>query len=134
MRPEPCCALGGRSPRDLFEAALRRPRWTGPSDHIGHGRDPAEKLEVIFYLDVDDGLVVRADYRATTCPTLLAYCELLAHWVAGRRTEEALALRAADLVAAVQGVPAHRQGRAALAVEALHAALNSDGERRSERR
>lgn len=78
---------------------------------------------MVIRLEVLNDVVAEADYRATTCATLLAYCELLSRMVRGKRTAEALGIRAQDLIQRVRGVPPYRHSRAALAIAALRAAL-----------
>lgn len=122
-----CCGnFSSGSLQDLLERALRRSHWRGPGTHTGSAHDPEEKLTVIMHVDVSKGRIVRIDYRATTCATLLAYCELLVNLVCGMSLDRVRRLKDTDLVERVRGVPPHRRARAALPIAALGAALASD--------
>lgn len=121
-----CCSHCNGSLKDLFEAALQRPRPRDFGNRAGRAADETQRLLVEIVLDIQDGVVSQAEFRATTCATLLAYCELLVRMVRGQRTLEALRIRAEDLVDRVRGVPPYRQSRASLAVAALRAALSQE--------
>lgn len=121
-----CCGHCNGSLKDLFEAALRRPHARDFGNRAGRAADETQRLLVEIVLDVQDGVISHADFRATTCATLLAYCELLVRMVRGQRISEALRIRAEDLVDRVRGVPPCRQSRASLAVAALRAALSEE--------
>ncbi|MGB9620391.1 MAG: iron-sulfur cluster assembly scaffold protein [Armatimonadota bacterium] len=118
-----CCGHCNGSLKDLFEAALKRPHPREFGNRNGRAADETQRLQVVISLNIQDGVISQADFRATTCATLLAYCELLVRMVNGQRIEDALRVRAEDLVDRVRGVPPYRQSRARLAVAALHAAL-----------
>ncbi len=104
---------------------MRRRHWKGPAHRKGVAHDPDEDLTVVLYLDIQDWTIIRIDYQATTCATLLAYCELLVNLAAGKSRQEALALTDSDLAERVRGVPLQRRSRAALPIAALRAALDS---------
>ena len=126
MTPGACCDHCDGSLQGLFEAALRRPHSMKTASHVGQAADEGERLQVVMGLEVRNGAVAEADYKATTCATLLAYCELLTRMVKGRTVAEAARVRAENLIERVRGVPPYRHSRAALAVRALQAALSEN--------
>ena len=83
-----------------------------------------------FSLAIAGERIVDVNFRASSCATLIAYCEFIAELVPGSRLDIGTALTAADLVAAVPGVPALKRGRAVLAVAAFRAALAQTNEHR----
>jgi NifU-like protein involved in Fe-S cluster formation len=120
---EVCCSVTRRrTVSELFERGFRRNRAT-PLPIEGVQLADAEGNAARFSLDVADGKVAGLGFRATTCATLIAYCELIAEIVAGFRLEIARELTAANLVDALPGVPALKRDRAMLAIAAFRAAL-----------
>ena len=69
------------------------------------------------------GRIETADYRCTTCMTLVALCEHAAESLRGATVEQAKELSAGDLLSRHPEVPSMRRARAHLAVAAVHAAL-----------
>ena len=78
---------------------------------------------VQFAVTTSDGIVEEEQYRAGSCATLVAYCEVLGEIVAGRPLREAMRCSPEELVARLPGVPLFRQDHAALAVHALWSAV-----------
>ena len=79
-----------------------------------------ERLVVRIGLWLDAGRVIRARFRATTCPALLAYAEAACALAEARG--DLAGIDEAALRREVEGVhPVHR-GRAALVADALRAA------------
>ena len=121
---EACC---GAAPRftvsELFERGLRRSRAT-PLEIAGPVHVGPDRLSTSFSLDVSSGRVAEVRFRASSCATLIAYCEFIAEHAQGLAIDTADAgLGAAALVAAVPGVPALKRDRAVLAAAAFRAAL-----------
>jgi len=117
-----CCGRAPESVVDLLHSALARPRWHGPAA-TGSAGDPLRKLRAEILLETGDGRIVRADYRCTTCASLIAYCEAMVRMISGLELGRTAALEAGDLIRRVRGVPACRHDRAHLAVAAMRAAL-----------
>ena len=69
------------------------------------------------------GRIEAAEYRCTTCMTLVAMCEHVSEQLRGATLEQALSFSAADLLKRHPEVPPMRRSRAYLAVAAAHAAL-----------
>lgn len=106
---------------DLFHQALRHnrrePQTWGPTLQASDG------VTASFALELQDGRLSAVSYRATTCITLVALCELLAQQATGLTIAEAQSLDAAWLLQAIPEIPQARQPRAELAAEAFHASL-----------
>jgi NifU-like protein involved in Fe-S cluster formation len=120
---EACCSVTARfSVGDLFERGFRRNREAA----LAIEGAPAVDIEgnaARFSIDVAGGQLAAVNFRATTCATLIAYCELIAELSPGMRAELAAQLAARDLVEGLPGVPQLKHARALLAIEAFRAAL-----------
>lgn len=115
-----CCG-DGRTPTlsDYVDSGLRRSRLTEPAGLGAACRDETGHV-VRFAVDVADGIVTRVGFRASTCVTLVAYCEVAAQRVSGQRVADALRrLQPGDLAQALPSVPPVKRDRARLAARAL---------------
>ncbi len=83
----------------------------------------ADQLTARFSLQIDADRIQVASFKASTCVTLVAYCEALVESVEALTTHEAKAIAPKELASWLAGVPAIKQDRAALAIRALHSAL-----------
>lgn len=120
---EACCSVTARlTVADLFERGFRRNR-AAPLSIEGALRADAEGNAARFSVEIAQGKLAAVNFRATTCATLIAYCELIAELVPGMRAEMAKQLAARDVVEGLPGVPPLKHARAALAIEAFRAAL-----------
>jgi hypothetical protein len=120
---EACCSVTPRrTVSELFERGFRRNR-AAPLPIEGAALTDADGNTARFSLDVTGGKIVRAAFRASSCATLIAYCECIAEAVPGFRLDIAQGLTPANLVEGLPGVPALKRGRAVLAVAAFRAAL-----------
>ncbi|MDX2150944.1 MAG: hypothetical protein SFV54_09430 [Bryobacteraceae bacterium] len=104
---------------ELFQSALRRE----PPPDLPHVVDDGEQHRAAFDLTFEHGRIVRAQYRASTCVTLVALCEELSRIAVGLTRAQALGLNANSLLLLHPEIPPARQARAALAVRAFEAAL-----------
>lgn len=117
-----CCATPRLSVAGCIERGLAT-RRAPPLAHAGPRVDAAG-LWAAFSLSLEgDRLALR--FRAAACTTLIAYCQALVELLADGDAADAAAVEPATLVAALPGVPPQRRDRAALAVAALRAALES---------
>jgi NifU-like protein involved in Fe-S cluster formation len=121
--PHACCCGPARhvSVADLFERGFRRNR-AAPLPLAG-ARCADQGLVASFSLDLTAGRLAAIGFHASSCVTLLAYCEYLVETLIGQSPQAAQAISPADIVAALPGVPALKRDRARLAVAALRAAL-----------
>src|SRR5262245_29476137 len=125
-----CCSATPRvTVSGLFERGFRRTR-TAPLPILGAELSDSEGNTARFSLAIGHERIVEANFRASSCATLIAYCEFIAELVPGSRLDIVTALTAADLAEAVPGVPALKRGRAVLAVAAFRAALAQTNEHR----
>jgi NifU-like protein involved in Fe-S cluster formation len=76
-----------------------------------------------FVVAIENGTITTIGFKASTCVTLVAYCELIAELIEGQHVAAAAALSPALLVANLSGVPALKRDRAMLAVDSFRAAL-----------
>ena len=108
-------------------------------DHLAHPRNVGELTEATTVVEQANpvcgdrlrlSLVVRnerieiARYLAYGCPPTLVCGSVLTELITGKTTAEAKQLTRADLLNAVGGLPSRKHHAAALAIEALHAALS----------
>ena len=103
------------SPLDYFERGLhRRRRPLLPI--VGDPRADEEDRRVRFSLSVADGVIDDVVFEATTCPTLIAFCEVLAERVQGHPAHDLAALVHPDAIcAALPGIPPYKRNLALLA-------------------
>jgi len=122
---EACCSVTPRrTVSDLFERGFRRNR-VAPLPIEGAPCIDTEGNSARFSVDVANGKLAGIGFRASSCATLIAYCELIAEIAPGFRLEIARELTATNLVEALPGVPALKRNRAVLAIAAFRAALAS---------
>jgi NifU-like protein involved in Fe-S cluster formation len=120
-----CCSMTPRlTVSELFERGFRRNR-AAPLPIEGTPCTDSDGNSARFSIDVADGKIAGIGFRASSCATLIAYCELIAEIARGFRLEIARELTAANLVEALPGVPALKRHRAVLALAAFRAALAS---------
>ena len=120
---EPCCAAPRMTVSELLERGLRRSRTALPGDEAPDCTD-AEGNAARFSVALMGDRIGAIGFRATSCATLIAYCEWLAETVPGQRIALAAALTPHDLIDAVPGVPPLKRERAVLAIAAFRAALS----------
>jgi NifU-like protein involved in Fe-S cluster formation len=118
-----CCgATLLRTVSELFNRGFQRNR-AAPCAIGGMTRSDGDALTACFSLELDGDRLAQIGFRASSCATLIAYCELVAELATGQPLGIAARLTPAQLVAELSGVPLLKQDRAALAVAAFHAAL-----------
>jgi NifU-like protein involved in Fe-S cluster formation len=79
---------------------------------VGAAREDHEGRFARFSLRVENEVITDVRFQASSCVTLIAYCEVAAEWVTGQ-----------TLPAAVRRVPAAKRARALLASHALIATI-----------
>jgi NifU-like protein involved in Fe-S cluster formation len=83
-----------------------------------------EDVSAGFALKFDEsGRIEIAEYRCTTCMTMVAMCEHVAEELRGATLDQARSLSAGELLTRHPEVPPIRRSRAYLAVAAARAAL-----------
>src|SRR5579871_6559282 len=107
---------------DLVNAG-ELPQSTGTAHDVqGEAGGIGEGTWVRFSLQMSDGQVLRARYRAYGCPYTLATCEWLARQLEGRRPEASGVGSPLEWARQLE-VPAARLGRLLVIEDALLAAL-----------
>lgn len=109
---------------EYFQQAMRRPK-DAASGTAGELQAGAEGNSAVFYLTAAGGRITKAEFRCTTCVTLVALCEHLAELAVGSSPDEARELNAGLMLQLHPEVPAPLQDRAGLACAALHAAITA---------
>ena len=105
---------------------FRNPRNAGAmrdADAVGCVENPASGAVVSLQLKVDDERVVRAMFQAQGCTATIAAASILTEMVAGLPVAAAAAVTRADVEARLGGLPPARRHAAALARDAVRAAL-----------
>ena len=108
-------------------------------DHLAHPRNAGELPEATVVaeqtnpvcgdrlrlsLAVKDGRIEAARYLAYGCPPTLVCGSVLTELVTGKMVSEVRNLTRAGLIEAVGGLPSRKHHAAALAIEALNAAVS----------
>ena len=128
---EACCSVTPRlTVSELFERGFRRNR-TAPLPIEGAVFTDADGNTACFSVAITGEIIAGVSFRASSCATLIAYCEYLAEVVPGFRLDIASAFTATSLIEALPGVPAFKRARAVLAVAAFRAALAQASDRHS---
>lgn len=118
-----CCGVAARrSVSDCFDRGLRRNRLP-PFRLEGPALTGTNGLSASFSLEIEDGRIAAIRYRVTSCVALVAYAEVLAEEAQDLSLQSAAAISASVLIDLLDGVPAFRRDRAALAVTALRGAI-----------
>lgn len=94
-------------------------------DAVGHAGTPGRGPFMILYLRVVNDAVAESRFQTYGCGSTIACGSMLTELIKGRPVSECLALAAADLVAALDGVPADKLHGPALAIGALRDGLKA---------
>src|SRR5690349_14371947 len=120
---EACCSVTPRlTISELFERGFRRNR-TAPLPIEGAAFTDSDGNTARFSVDLKGETISSVSFRASSCATLIAYCEYLAEVTPGFDLDIATAFTATSLVEALPGVPALKRARAVLAIAAFRAAM-----------
>ena len=109
-----------------FKDHLENPRNGGElpnANAVGEETNPVCGDRLRLSLRVHSGRIEAAGFLAYGCPPTLVCGSVLTELLTGRTIEEAARLTRKDLLDAVGGLPSRKQHAAALAIEALRAAL-----------
>lgn len=102
------------------------PRNIGPledADAAGTAGTPGEGNFMVIELKLRDGVIETARFQTYGCPAAVAAGSCLTEWIMGMATSEAGSITGEALEARLGGLPLGKGHCAALAVEALRAAL-----------
>lgn len=110
-----------------FKDHLARPRNAGElaeANAVAEESNPVCGDRLRLSLAVRDNRIAAARYLAYGCPPTLVCGSVLTELIEGRTISEVQKLTRADLLNAVGGLPSRKHHAAALAIEALNAAVS----------
>jgi nitrogen fixation NifU-like protein len=93
-------------------------------DLTGHAGAPGRGAFLILFLELDADRITAAKYHTYGCGPTIASGSMLTELIVGRTVAECRGLTTEDLIAALDGVPPDKLHCPALAIAALHDALN----------
>jgi len=128
-----CCGGSTRPPTltDYIDRGLRR-RRAAPLPIRGDVRCDDAGRFARFSIRVTGEVISAVAFDATTCVTLIAYCEVAAEWVTGLTVAAAARrIRVDELLAALPLVPVGKRDRSLLAVQAMMATFVESTRRRA---
>ena len=111
---------------NVFKDHLAHPRNAGElsdATAIADETNPVCGDRIRLSLRITDGLVEEVRFLAYGCAPTLVCGSVLTEMIQARSITEVVQLSRAELVDAVGGLPSRKQHAAALAIEALRAAL-----------
>ena len=114
-----------RNPRNV--GMMRNPDGVGEDEYGGCGD------VVRIHLRVQDGTVTEARFQTYGCGPTIAAASAGSELATGRKVERILDLTAAEVEAALDGLPEERRHAAEAVVGALHAAVKDYLRRQGER-
>jgi nitrogen fixation NifU-like protein len=110
-----------------FKDHLAHPRNAGElpeATTVAEQRNPVCGDRLRLSLVVHNERIEIARFLAYGCPPTLVCGSVLTELITGKTTSEAKQLTRADVLNAIDGLPSRKHHAAALAIEALNAALN----------
>ena len=113
---------------DTFKDHIANPRNAGEladANSVAEETNPVCGDRLRLSLRVRDGRIEAARFLAYGCPPTLACGSVLAEVLEGMTVKDALELTRKQVVSALGGLPMRKQHAASLAIETLHAAIES---------
>jgi len=110
-----------------FKDHLAQPRNVGElpeANAIAEQSNPVCGDRLRLSLAIHDNRIEAARYLAYGCPPTLVCGSVLTELIIGKTVAEALTLTRSDLLEAIGGLPSRKHHAAALALEALNAAVS----------
>ena len=114
---------------DVFRDHIAHPRNAGEleaSTATAEETNPVCGDRLRLSLNIQDGRIEAARFLAYGCPPTLVCGSAVAEMIEGLTVEEARALTRDQVVKAVGGLPTRKHHAAALAIETLNSALDSN--------
>ena len=114
---------------EAFKDHLAHPRNAGEladANAVAEETNPVCGDRLRLSLRIRDGRIQAARFLAYGCPPTLASGSALAEMLIGLTVEDALKLTRKEVVSALGGLPSRKQHAAALAIETLRAAIQSN--------
>lgn len=113
----------------VFNDHLAHPRNAGELSHATHvaeATNPACGDRLRLALLVREGRIEDTRFLAYGCPPTIVCGSALTELIKGRLVTEAMPITRKQVVEAVGGLPSRKQHAAALAIETLHSALDTE--------
>jgi nitrogen fixation NifU-like protein len=95
------------------------------ADAVGTAGTPGRGNYLVLYLKLAEGCITDCGFLTYGCPPAIAAGSVLTELLKGMPTEQARNISAADIEAALGGLPLGKKHCAALAAEALKGALDA---------
>lgn len=114
----------GRAVLERVSAARYRGELIRANAHAA-GANPICGDQAELWLDVRDGVIVDAAWKAIGCPPTLAALDVVVEHVRGIQLAAARALDENQIMAALPDLPATSRHAVSLALEVLHDALDA---------
>jgi NifU-like protein involved in Fe-S cluster formation len=114
---------------EAFKDHLAHPRNAGElagANAVAEQSNPVCGDRLRLSLLIRDGRIEAARFLAYGCPPTLACGSALAEMLEGMTVEDALKLTRKEVVSVLGGLPSRKQHAAALAIETLRAAIQSN--------
>jgi nitrogen fixation NifU-like protein len=105
---------------------FKNPRNVGmlqDPDALGRVENPASGASIVLYLQIVDEVVSQATFQTQGCTATIAASSMLTEMAVGRKVEEAEAISRVEIEEALGGLPPTRRHAAALAEDAVRAAV-----------
>ena len=96
------------------------------ADRVGVAGIPGRGRSIVLQLVLDGQRVSAAGFQAQGCGVTIAAASMLTELVIGKTLAQCGEVTTQQLAAALDGMPADKLDRAALAVAALHGALETE--------
>jgi NifU-like protein involved in Fe-S cluster formation len=94
------------------------------ADGVGQVGFPGEGAFMLFYMKCGSGDAIdSASFETYGCPSAIGCGSWLTRWVEGKTLSQASLISAADLMAALGGLPLGKEGAATMAISAFHYAV-----------
>jgi NifU-like protein involved in Fe-S cluster formation len=136
LHPHPRPSPGGSARRTLpysetFKDHLANPRNAGEladANATAEQTNPVCGDRLCLSLRLRDGRIEAARFLAYGCPPTLACGSVLAEMIEGMKVEDAMKLSRQEIADALGGLPARKHHAAALAIETLRLAVESNND------
>jgi nitrogen fixation NifU-like protein len=115
---------------DIFKDHLANPRNAGElpdANAVAEETNPVCGDRLRLSLRIRDGRIEAARFLAYGCPPTLVCGSVLTGMIDGMTTDEAIKLTRQHIVVVLGGLSPQKRHAAALAIETLHAAIESVG-------
>jgi NifU-like protein involved in Fe-S cluster formation len=107
---------------DHFQSPRHQGRMAD-SDCVGTAGIPGQGRFIQFFLRIANGRVERMQFHSFGCGVTIAVCSVMTELTERRTKAECAAIRVEDVIAALDGIPPHKQDCAHMGVAALQHAM-----------